>query len=639
MNRKIGLISVILSAVLFVVSACGCSRGFIAEKEVNRKASTGESWTVMIYMCASAMEDEYGRGSELLNNLSCDLPANINITVETGGCKEWKTDEIKNDKIQDYIVQKNGLRLIEETEEKNMGTAETYGDFLRRSMARYPADHYISVIWGDGGGPLAGAAYDSSYEFDPLSINEIGRALSGIGTKLDIIGFDSSLMSSIETVSAVSVYADYMVASEGIMPYGGWNYRQLFEYLAENPSASAQDVSVVICDGVMGNASGEEKEETVMTAIKLEGAANLVQTFDGLSRQMAYDAQNADSLRNMTKYICEGEYMGANSLWEGYSNLIDLSSLSDAVFNATKSDLARIDNTLSKIIAYRVSGKAKESACGISVYYPVNRLSSEIEEYKNICPSAGYIDYIEQISPMLEIEGRATDYTQTDAYQYYAGESELNNISASADLNGRYILSVSVPGIISRTGVNVYRYDEEEGRYFYLTTDYNTAFDSSTNTYEYEFTNKQLVLNGVAVSAYLVSSGDKYDIYSIPVIYKDELSSLRVRKTKDTEKDEYKVLGIWSGIGKVTGLADRKLKMPAVGESITPIYSVYGDDKENYIEGKSMTIVFGGLSVKEKTLGNGDYIVSYTTVDMYAVERESNITNVTAVKGKFKISG
>ena len=79
MSRKYRLSGVIL-AILMFCTACG-AQGGVVSKEVKRKASTGESWTVMIYMSASVMEEKYKRAGEVLNSLSYDLPENINVLV------------------------------------------------------------------------------------------------------------------------------------------------------------------------------------------------------------------------------------------------------------------------------------------------------------------------------------------------------------------------------------------------------------------------------------------------------------------------------------------------------------------------------------------------------------------------------
>lgn len=626
-------ISVVLS---FMLLLCGCSDGMLVEKEAKRRESTGESWTVMIYMSASTLEEERGRAGEVLNSLSFDLPENINVIIETGGCRQWKTEGMKNDRISDFEVQKNGLRLINEKLLSNMGESSTYADFLSRTMAKYPADRYMSVIWGEGGGVLDGVAHDGTYEFDSLSVKEISEALSLSGAKLDIIGFDASLMANLETASALSLYADYLVASEDIMPLSGWDYRALFDYISQNPSATGAQVGKIICDSTLA-LSENSAEPVIMSVTDLSQTSKLIQSFDTMARHMSTFADDTERLRRFGIEMNNIKTVGANTVWEGYSNLIDLASLSGAVFNTAGDDAARLENIISKTVIYKASDKMYEDSCGINVYYPIDMRVAQINQYKQICPSEGYIGFIDRICTNDLAKNRTADYKESAAWQHYSAVAAQNVISAKSDLNGYYVLSATNPEIISLAGVNLYKYDEEEGKYKYLFTDYDTAYSVDANGYIYELSNVQTELNGIAVSSYLINTTDDYEIYSIPVLHDEKISSLRVKKTSDGEKSEYKVLGLWEGKDSLTGIVSRGYKSLRVGDVVEPIYKVYGNEDE-YIKGKRLKIVFGGLSVTEKSVKDGDYVMSYTVKDIYGLNSESETTAVTALKGKLKFS-
>lgn len=624
----LGITLCITAAVYFLFGFA--KKDIVVDKEAKKRASTGESWTVMIYVSGSTAEEKHSSAGEMLCSLPYNLPENINVIVETGGSRKWSIEGIKRDKLQDFEVQKNGIREIEEMPLKNMGTAEVYGDFLKRTMQKYPADRYVSVVWGDGGGALRGAVSDAAFGYDTLTIDEMTYALSGLDEKLDIIGFDASLMSGVETVQAMALYADYMVASEDIMPRSGWDYRGFFEYISENPSASSYDAAKVVCDGVMEKATKEEKVQTVMAVTELNSASTLARDFDVLARHMEECAANKELLPKLRAEIEHSVYMGANSEWEGYSNTVDLISLSKSVFNVTKSDLARIDNTVSNIVVYKTMSKERSDVSGLNVFYPIEWNVGDVAEYKKKCPSDSYKQYMDLISD----EG-AED---TDIRAFYNEQVQLNKLSAAANFEGDFILSSTAPEIISRAGVELYKYNSEAGRYMRLLTDYDTKLNTATGNYEYEIANKQLELNGVAVSYEVVSIGEAYELYQIPIIYDDEISSIRVMKRRENDKAEYTSLGIWQGVNNNTGFCGRRLKAPETGDSITPIYSVYGGENGEYIKGKKMRIVFGGLNVKEKSVSSGDYLISYVAEDMYGVKTQSNTISAVAENGKLKIT-
>lgn len=618
MKKTIKLFSVL---VCLVVIMSGCGKDLIVEKETKTKPSTGDKWTVMIYMCASSLEEEYGRAGEVLNSLSYDLPENINVIVETGGAESWTVDGIDAKKLRDFKIQKNGIRKIEEKPYANMGKASSYAAFLNRTIKNYPADKYISVIWGEGSDPLSGAVSDTVYENDSLTAAEIAEALAATETKLDIIGFDTGMMSNLETAAALVPYADYMVASEDVMTYSGWDYRGLFEFLSQNPQASVVEVGQTICDGVSNIAWKEDMPRISMSVIDLADITKLMQDFDTLAHGMAEAATNADEFCRISAELENTEHFGANSVWEGNSNLVDLKSFAEAVNRASKLDCSNIKRSVSKSVVYKSVGTLHKNSCGISVYYPD---ASRLEEYKKIITSSGYAEFLEKT-------------TNSELLGEYAAVSQNFQISAEPDYNGKYIMHTQTPQIIKKAGVNIYKYDEEKGKYLYLATDYDVAYNNGAGSYSYRLTNKQLELNGIPVMSQLVSVSGNVRLYSIPVIYEEEISSVRVSVTENDDEKEYKVLGIYICSGNKSGKTTRWYKNPGVGDDITPLYKSYGETDGKYIKGKSMTLVFGGLNVKEKTLRDGEYLISYTAEDIYGKITQSNTTNVKAVKGKIQI--
>lgn len=632
--KKLIKLSVAILCVVMMVT--GCNGDLIVKKASKRRASTGTSWTVMIYMSGSSLEEEYNRAGEVLNSLSYDLPENVNVIVETGGCGKWNIEGIPTDKLCDFEVQKNGIRLIGEYPIENMGKASTYSAFLNRTIKNYSAQKYISVIWGEGGGPLAGVAQDSLYENDSLTPSEIAQAIASTETKLDLIGFDSGMMANLETATALVPYVDYMVASEDIMSYAGWDYRGLFGLISENPDSSVIEVGQEICDGIKNIAWKEDKDRVLVSVIDLADITKLMQDFDSTTREMTSVTEDIDRLRGVTSRLDMAEYMGGKTKWEGYSNLVDLKSFTDRLYDAFKFDRTNINRSISKAVVYKTTGTLHKDSCGISVYYPKDRNSKKINEYKKICTSLGYKEFIDKIIDDDAIN-RDFNYNETSSWQVYSDTLQSASVKAEADLNGKYLLYATNPQIIKSTGVNLYKYDEKKGIYLYLTTDFNTSYNNAINAYEYKLTNKQLELNGIPVSSYLVNVDGDTRIYSIPVIYEDEISSVRVEMNEKEKNNEYRVLGIWDGEDSSSGSVRRRYNIPGVRDKITPIFETYGEGGKKYVKGKELTLVFGGLNVKEKALSDGEYLISYAVEDIYGKLSESNTANVKAIKGKMQI--
>lgn len=629
---------IFLIVTLIISVLCGCGSDVVVQKEAKRAPSTGTSWTVMMYMCGSTLEEDYSRGGEVLRSMAYDLPENINVVIETGGSRSWSVENVDPDYNQDYELQKNGIRLVNQNPSANMGESKTLKSFLEWGIKTYPADRYMAVIWNHGGGPLGGAAFDSANSFDSLTPGELAWVLSGLGTKLDILGFDASLMSNLETASAISLYADYMVASEDVMPMSGWDYSALFELLSTNPDMSVPNVGAAICDGVMNKASEEEQAVVSMALTDLSKETMLSRAFDGMAGIMASAVDDINALRDMQTAMNELEHMGGNSPWEGYSNLIDVGELTNLVSQQVGSPAANIAAAINEMVIYKTMSEYHNTSSGLSVFYPQYRDAAQISMYRDRCTSKNYMEFIEKTCINTDIENRDYLPENSAVWELYNNLAYENAMSAAPDMLGRYVLTATHPEILTRVGVNFYMYSVKEGVYCYLNRDYQTRYDSAAGGYVYEFDGRLPMLNSTPVSMYLVSQNTCFDIYSVPVVYNGKIANLRVSKSKQAaDFGEYRIIGLWDGVDKYSGMAEREYKKLNTGDVIIPVYRVYGEDEEHYIEGNKIRVGLGGIKITEKLIGDGDYIVSYTAEDMYGASYECDTNNLVATKGNIKI--
>src|SRR5713226_3796945 len=162
------------------------------------------SWTVMLFMNGkSALE------CSALKNLQ-ELAAvgsteQVNFLVELGrpaqsnGCASFPSWH----GTQRYRITRNMSLADRPVGPENpsfgdMGSAKYLADFVRWGMDRYPADHYLLVIWGhrNGADPETGSKLPESLVHDELLPLFPNR-------KLDVLGYDSCHMASIETAYAM----------------------------------------------------------------------------------------------------------------------------------------------------------------------------------------------------------------------------------------------------------------------------------------------------------------------------------------------------------------------------------------------------------------------------------------------------
>ena len=235
--------------------------------QLSAPADTGngdKSWTVMMYLCGSDLESENGLATDNLKELcAANLGGRINYLIETGGAKRWNNNVVDSQHLNRYIVENGGITLKQQLASASMGEASTLSDFLKWGKSTYPADNYMLVFWDHGGGTLTGVCYDERYshgssDADTLTLPEIRAALKEANTQFEAVGFDTCLMSTLETAEVLKPYAKFMVGSEETEPGYGWDYNSWTSYLSAYPG---------IDGGTLGNINYYVKKGFLKTPV------------------------------------------------------------------------------------------------------------------------------------------------------------------------------------------------------------------------------------------------------------------------------------------------------------------------------------------------------------------------------------
>ena len=182
---------------------------FNKDKEYNR--------TILIYMAPADLESDGGFASSNLAGIDpgkFDFEHN-NLIVLAGGTNKWYNDFSKDTKAyrftKDGFKEEYGFNIVN----KNMGDANTLGDFLDYATDKYKADYNYLFFYGHGSG-VSGIMYDEVYN-DLLSLDEMINVLSFANIKkFEIIGLNSCMASNIELLMNMAIYTKYIIASEEI---------------------------------------------------------------------------------------------------------------------------------------------------------------------------------------------------------------------------------------------------------------------------------------------------------------------------------------------------------------------------------------------------------------------------------------
>lgn len=388
--------------------------------------STGKvySQTIMIYMVGSDLESEYGNASLDLQEMQEAMPDvdNNNIIVYTGGASQWQTPEIDADENAIFKLESNGFTKISSTDAKNMGEADTLSEFISYGLENYNTDKYGLILWNHGAGPVFGFGVDENYN-DLLTLPEMQSALENsvgqTGQKLEWIGFDACLMSSLEVADVFSDYSNYLISSQETEPGWGWNYSFLSS-LSE-PDMDGARLGQKIIDAYMdfSEAVFEEYPKfysdltlSCMDLNKYQTAEDQLNAFfeninSNLDRNTYPEAvRNRDNVKDFGTYSSDFNY-----------SLVDITNLLELLSADSDASADETITSINDMIMYMRTNTA--NAGGVSICYPY-QTDSEYSEYciamqESIDFSSGYTSFLKKFNSIKNGEQIADEWTVEEA--------------------------------------------------------------------------------------------------------------------------------------------------------------------------------------------------------------------------------
>lgn len=135
-------------------------------------------------------------------------------------------------------------------------------DFLYWGITHYPAEKYCVILSGHGKGVESNFLIKDSVPPQSLTIKQLRevvdhddvwealRCVEKTDT-IDILGFDSCLMSMVEVCYELHNNAKLLVGSQGSEANLGWPYKAVFEYLQGNFCADPADLAMAVVDAAV----------------------------------------------------------------------------------------------------------------------------------------------------------------------------------------------------------------------------------------------------------------------------------------------------------------------------------------------------------------------------------------------------
>ena len=338
--------------------------------------------TVMVFMCGTDLESNYGMAtSDLQEMMNATIGGNVNVIVETGGCKMWKNKLVSASTNQIYKVENGGLRLVQDNlGSKTMVEPDTLTEFIRFCNRNYPADRNILIFWDHGGGSISGYGYDELHKnAGSMDLAEIGSALKAADCAFDWIGFDACLMATLETALVCNDYADYLIASEETEPGTGWHYTGWLTELSRNTSVDTVTLAKTLIDDFVSTSvkasSGAQVTLSVVDLAEMEGTVPAA--FNGFSTATAELISNNDYAAVSNARAGARQFAKSSRI-----NQIDLVDFA----NRIGTDEAReLSQTLQSCIKYNKT--TISNAYGLSIYFPyetTNSVKSAVSTYNQV---------------------------------------------------------------------------------------------------------------------------------------------------------------------------------------------------------------------------------------------------------------
>ncbi len=591
---------IVVPALLAIVTLVSCET----------RETLGKSCTLYIYLCGSDLEAKYGlAGANIDELLEAKVPDEVSIILETGGSSVWHSHDIDPGKIQRYEVCDRELVLVEEDSLQNMGDSDTLTDFLTWGSENYPAERNMLVLWDHGGKSAEEICYDEAFSYDALDRKELAKAFAraNLPFKFDLVMLDACYMAAVENAALLDDYADYLIASQEVIPSGGLDYQLIaheFAYLDD------EELGRAICDAYLEKCQQIERGELVeLSLMDLSRTDDMLSALDDLCAALADVHEDGSGARGITNAAKYSSIYGTKAA----ANLFDLSSFLHATeYFDNDIDNGAVAKALEGFVPHRIAGSAAETV-GVSLYYPISYDKSELRKYLATCPLEHYDDLLDEIY--------GTKPAKTIAFADRGSISEEGDFSVS-------LTEDSLPYLSSVT-YTLDRKDPESGSFVALGTGCGLAYDPATLTYTSTFDGRwpsyagmplyttvtQMLPHAVSYASPICVDGTDYEILSV---YKFD---------EDYGDGSYAQSYVWGGYDK-HGIPSRDYYLLDPGDSVQ-VYAAADEEGESLVV-QDAYVIPDDLTDKEATqtkdcvLPDGTYRYQFEFTDIFGDIKRSD---------------
>jgi hypothetical protein len=327
---------------------------------------------------------KYTAMDDIQEMINANPGSNINIVLQTGGgMKNETSSSIDFTKVQRHQITDGALRTLIDLGSINMAEPNTLSDFISWGISEYPAERYAIILWDHGSG-IHGFGKDINFHNDALSPFELYESfyygLEDSEIVFDLVGFDACLMSSLEVASKLNYFANYMAASEEIVPEWGWNYTDIIKNLNVNPKQTGELLGKNLINSYFNSSkklSDSQNygtyQEITLSLINMSNVPQLIADVNNFSKSISSNLVNLDSSISLSRSIDQTERYGQSALGRstGLIDLYDFTVNLEGKYPESISSIKAVQKSINSTIEESRKGDARPNAKGISIYMPL----------------------------------------------------------------------------------------------------------------------------------------------------------------------------------------------------------------------------------------------------------------------------
>ena len=178
-------------------------------------------------------------------------------------------------------------------------------------------------------------------------------------------------MASLETAQAVQPYADYLLASEEVVPGLGTNYGEWLQTLYDEPDCSAVRLGRIVCDATqILYAEGEDAVSAnglTFSVIDLGRIGEVAEAFENFMKEVIGLIDDPDAFGAYVNAVCNTDRYMLRSMWDLYD--LARRSVSGGI---SKETAHKLENAVDSAVLFNIRGSYHPYSHGLSTYLKYN---------------------------------------------------------------------------------------------------------------------------------------------------------------------------------------------------------------------------------------------------------------------------